>query len=85
MLKNASLPSFITPGKGTDARTGWLTEFVPRRGLRNGHLQTIVGNFLPRPAFRIPTQKKRSKWIRRMAAACFAIVIGSPSRCARRG
>jgi uncharacterized protein len=35
-----------------NARTGrldWLTEFVPRRGLSNGHLQTIVGNFLPRP------------------------------------
>ena len=25
------------------------TPFVPRRFLRNGHLQTIVGNFLPRP------------------------------------
>ena len=29
----------------------WLTAFVPRRGLRNGHLQTIVGNYLPRPPF----------------------------------
>jgi hypothetical protein len=28
---------------------GWLTAFEPRRGLSNGHLQTIVGNFLPRP------------------------------------
>jgi uncharacterized protein len=26
----------------------WLTPFVPRRGLSNAHLQTIVGNFLPR-------------------------------------
>lgn len=26
----------------------WLTEFIPRRALRNGHLQTIAGNFLPR-------------------------------------
>lgn len=26
----------------------WYTEFVPRRGLRNPHLQTIVGNFLRR-------------------------------------
>ncbi len=25
------------------------TPFVPRRGFRNGHVQTIVGNFLPRP------------------------------------
>ncbi len=32
----------------------WLTSFVPRRGLSNGHLQTIVGNYLPRPAFNIP-------------------------------
>ncbi len=26
----------------------WLTDFVPRRWLRNGHLQTLAGNFLPR-------------------------------------
>jgi len=26
----------------------WFSEFVPRRFLRNGHLQTLVGNFLPR-------------------------------------
>ena len=32
----------------------WLTPFVPRRGLSNGHLQTIVGNFLPRPTFDLP-------------------------------
>jgi predicted alpha/beta-fold hydrolase len=32
----------------------WLTGFVPRRGLSNGHLQTIVGNFLSRPAFCVP-------------------------------
>jgi predicted alpha/beta-fold hydrolase len=31
----------------------WLTPFEPRRGLTSGHLQTIVGNFLPRPAFRL--------------------------------
>jgi hypothetical protein len=29
-----------------------LRPFQPRRGLRNGHLQTIVGNYLPRPRFR---------------------------------
>ncbi len=28
-----------------------LRPFVPRRGLGNGHLQTIVGNYLPRPPF----------------------------------
>lgn len=32
----------------------WLTEFTPRRGLLNGHIQTIVGNYFPRPAFRLP-------------------------------
>jgi predicted alpha/beta-fold hydrolase len=31
----------------------WLTSFEPRRGLASGHLQTIVGNFFPRPAFRL--------------------------------
>ena len=31
------------------ALPGWLTPFEPRRGLSNGHLQTIVGNYLPRP------------------------------------
>jgi predicted alpha/beta-fold hydrolase len=31
----------------------WLTPFKPRRWLSNGHLQTIVGNYLPRPPFRI--------------------------------
>jgi predicted alpha/beta-fold hydrolase len=41
-----------------DAVTGhpdWLTRFVPRWGLSNGHLQTIVGNFLPRPRLQIET------------------------------
>ena len=31
---------------------GW-TAFEPRRGLSNGHLQTIVGNFFPRPPFQL--------------------------------
>jgi predicted alpha/beta-fold hydrolase len=31
----------------------WLTLFEPKRWLRNGHLQTIVGNYLPRPPFRV--------------------------------
>jgi hypothetical protein len=34
-----------------DERRSWFSEFLPRRGLTNGHLQTIVGNFLPRPEF----------------------------------
>lgn len=32
----------------------WLTPFTPRRRLTNGHLQTIVGNYLPRPAPQAP-------------------------------
>lgn len=28
---------------------GWHSDFVPRRFLNNGHLMTLVGNFLPRP------------------------------------
>lgn len=36
-------------------RPDWLTDFVPRSGLANGHIQTIVGNFLPRPAFLVET------------------------------
>lgn len=39
------------PGANTLSGSDWLTTFAPRRGLVNGHLQTIVGNFLPRPAF----------------------------------
>lgn len=34
----------------------WLTPFVPRRRLANGHLQTIVGNFLPRPVLKLPME-----------------------------
>ena len=36
------------------AAPSWLTAFAPRRGLFNGHLQTIFGNYLPRPPFRVP-------------------------------
>ena len=30
------------------AATAWLTRFTPRQFLRNGHIQTLAGNFLPR-------------------------------------
>jgi predicted alpha/beta-fold hydrolase len=45
-----------SPQKEMDAvaaamRKAGLHPFEPRRGLRNGHLQTIVGNYLPRPPF----------------------------------
>lgn len=38
-----------TPSPHAPAES-WLTPFIPRRGLANAHLQTIVGNFLPRRA-----------------------------------
>lgn len=38
------------------APSHWRSEFVPRRGLHNGHLQTIVGNFLPRPEFALRSE-----------------------------
>lgn len=56
--RNASQHSGAVHGAEAASRAGWLTEFVPRRGLRNGHLQTIVGNFMPRPEFRLPTQEE---------------------------
>jgi uncharacterized protein len=36
----------------------WLTSFEPHPWLRNGHLQTLVGNFLPRPALALPTTQE---------------------------
>lgn len=32
----------------TISSAAWLGDFTPRRFLRNGHLQTLAGNFLPR-------------------------------------
>ncbi|HUN83099.1 MAG TPA: alpha/beta fold hydrolase [Terracidiphilus sp.] len=43
----------IQPLNGTAKFVADLRPFSPRRGLSNGHLQTIVGNYLPRPAFRL--------------------------------
>jgi len=34
-------------------------KFVPRRGLRHGHLQTIAGNFLPRTNLLPPGERRR--------------------------
>jgi predicted alpha/beta-fold hydrolase len=42
-----------SPGEPAPSLPEWRTPFEPRRGLANGHLQTIVGNFLPRPLFRL--------------------------------
>lgn len=41
-----SLLSDRTPERGNAPE--WLTEFRPRRGMRNGDLQTLFANFLPR-------------------------------------
>jgi predicted alpha/beta-fold hydrolase len=38
-------------GNFASGAPSWLANFAPRRGLSNGHLQTIVGNFYPRPVF----------------------------------
>ena len=54
-----------SPGEGRRLESGqgsrfsppveWFLPFEPHRGLSNGHLQTIAGNFFPRPAFRLAT------------------------------
>jgi hypothetical protein len=46
----SGVPHFSAP-----AAPAWLSAFSPRRGLAGGHLQTIVGNFYPRPPFRLAT------------------------------
>jgi predicted alpha/beta-fold hydrolase len=46
-----STPEEETPGNKTEAPRqppAWFEEFVPRRFLRGGHIQTVAGNFLPR-------------------------------------
>jgi hypothetical protein len=35
----------------------WLSVFQPRRGLLNGHLQTIVGNYYPRAKFSLQAER----------------------------
>jgi predicted alpha/beta-fold hydrolase len=50
------IPAEETTGDLMQSSAEWLSPFVPRRGLTNGHLQTVVGNFLPRPAFHAPCE-----------------------------
>ncbi len=52
----------------------WMRPFVPRRFLSNGHLQTIVGNFLPRT---LPLPEPESQLIEVEAAtsACGASFV----------
>jgi len=48
------LPAGFPRGRGDRSSSqGWFTPFEPHRGLSSGHLQTIAGNFYPRPAFRL--------------------------------
>lgn len=56
--KNIEIASEAEPASAAVSRSVWLTEFVPRAGLRSGHLQTIVGNFLPRPAFELEAEEE---------------------------
>jgi len=51
---HSPVQTFAPSDLKTDTTAEWLTAFAPRRGLVNGHLQTIVGNFLPRPPFQLP-------------------------------
>jgi len=37
----------------TTGQPKWFAPFEPCRGLSNAHLQTIAGNYLPRPTFRL--------------------------------
>lgn len=37
----------------------WLANFAPRRGLSNGHLQTIVGNYYPRQLFSLEAETEK--------------------------
>jgi len=56
---SAAVPSSAVPdssfARATTEIPAWFTPFEPHPWLSNGHLQTIVGNFLPRPAFHLPT------------------------------
>ena len=45
----SALPIAATPQIFSD----WIKAFTPRRGLMNGHAQTIIGDVYPRPAFRL--------------------------------
>lgn len=53
-----------------------MVEFVPRRFIRNGHLQTIVGNFLRRQNFLPPAETELVEVTRRIDGQ-----MGSRVRC----
>jgi hypothetical protein len=49
---NPKLPKNENLANATALVKAGLRPFEPRRGLTNRHLQTILGNYLPRPAYR---------------------------------
>ena len=49
----SDLPKIVTSEAATSSLQAWQSAFVPRGWMSNGHLQTIIGNFLPRPAFQL--------------------------------
>ncbi len=51
---NGAAPAGLTMHTAKEL-AAWLTPFEPHPWLTNGHLQTIAGNYLPRPAFHLPT------------------------------
>src|ERR1035437_1039391 len=53
------ISQITTIGGSAHSLPGWLTSFEPRRGLSNGHLQTIVGHFLPRSPFLHPSVDRK--------------------------
>ena len=48
---NTDSQAVTMSGNGAPGAPIWLANFKPRRGLSNGHLQTIVGNYYPRQVF----------------------------------
>jgi predicted alpha/beta-fold hydrolase len=52
MMRSVNDEQILIPSSDRTAQRApappWLTEFRPRRGVRNGDLQTLVANFLPR-------------------------------------
>jgi len=61
---STSPPTYPQPSRISPA-VNYLPEsalvFEPCRGLRNGHLQTIVGNYFPRPDFALPSTAETVK------------------------
>ena len=52
----------------------WMRPFVPRRFLRNGHLQTIVGSFLPR-TYSLPEPESQFIEVEAATSTCSASFV----------